>query len=273
MRKMTWFCLLLVSRVTMYAQTGCAVFHNGIFYAYPKNTNYRYTEYFDDNLQHEINNTTGDTALWAIKWNNDCEYESRYIAGSVKTDDKMTSFLKKHTLVTVIENVTPSYYFFKVYVDSKKNHEPIQEDTMWMNEKTIISNNTFFEYLPDTSSPSRQHLTDTSKFALLYVYRPGKIALSFSSSILYLDDNALCLSRNNSGYVFKILKEGNYTLRTSYMKDSVQLPVDFHFGKRYYIKSEWIWGLQKHIYNFRLALTNMDAATGSKEFSEVKMRP
>lgn len=80
------------------------------------------------------------------------------------------------------------------------------------------------------------------------------------------------MSRNNTGYVFKILKEGKYTLRTSIMKDSVQLPVDIRFGNRYYIKSDIHWGIHSRLYNFKLELSSVDAATGSKEFREVKIR-
>ena len=272
MQKLILFCWLVFSAIIIHAQTNCVALHRGVYYFYPKNSNYHYTEYFDDNLQHEVNNTTGDTALWSVHWNSDCEYECKYIAGSIKTDDKMTSFLKKHTLVYVIETVTPDYYLFKGYIDNKKNHQPIQIDTMWMNEKTGLTSNTLFEYVPDTSVITKQHFTDTSQFALMYIYRPGKLALSLATNLLYFDDNGLCVSRNNTGYVFKILKEGKYTLRTSIMKDSVQLPVDIRFGNRYYIKSDIHWGIHSRLYNFKLELSSVDAATGSKEFREVKIR-
>jgi len=56
------------------------------------------------------------------------------------------------------------------------------------------------------------------------------------------------------------------------MKDSVQLPVDIRFGNRYYIKSDIHWGIHSRLYNFKLELSSVDAATGSKEFREVKIR-
>jgi len=193
MQKLILFCWLVFSAIIIHAQTNCVALHRGVYYFYPKNSNYHYTEYFDDNLQHEVNNTTGDTALWSVHWNSDCEYECKYIAGSIKTDDKMTSFLKKHTLVYVIETVTPDYYLFKGYIDNKKNHQPIQIDTMWMNEKTGLTSNTLFEYVPDTSVITKQHFTDTSQYALMYIYRPGKLALSLATNLLYFDDNGLCV--------------------------------------------------------------------------------
>lgn len=264
--------MLLINN-SIHAQNNCAALHNGVYYFYPKNSIDRYTVLMEYGFEHELNTTTGDTVLWKLQWNNDCEYECSYAAGSFNTDDKTNRFFKKHTLVYVIETITPDYYLFKGYVDTKKNNQPIQIDTMWLHEKTRPGNSTLFQSLTDTNLITQQHFSDTAQYALLYVYRPGKLALIFAANLLYLDDNSLCISKNNTGYIFKVLKEGNYTLHTSILKDSVQLPVNIQFGNRYYIKSDIHWRITNRLYNFRLELSAMDAVTGSKEFSEVKMRP
>ena len=116
----------------------------GTFNYYRKNS----TEHFKTNRngdsQTEINNRTGDTLLFKINWINDRSYALKYISSSGKSALEIPGFLKKHTLVYQVVNVTNDYYVYKGYVDRITKHA-IQTDTMWVKEKTYITNNLAFK--------------------------------------------------------------------------------------------------------------------------------
>jgi hypothetical protein len=78
---------------------------------------------------------------------------------------------------------------------------------------------------------------------------------------------------NNSGYVFKVKKEGIHQFTSRLFQDNDSVSVDIRFGQKYFIKP-WIeWGLKKRGYNFKLHVEHIaDQATGAAEFDNVKMK-
>ena len=85
----------------------------------------------------------------------------------------------------------------------------------------------------------KAHFSDTSKYAVLYLYRTGKFAASQVDMITYFDNNLICDSKNGSSFIFKILKEGNFELSSvsNMNKKSAVLPLSIKFGQKYYVNS------------------------------------
>ncbi len=247
----------------------CNDIHEGVFYNYPKNSTDRYIDIREGEFVHENNLVTGDTSLWKIKWNNDCTYTLSLIEMNGKLEQQTRELMKKHKLLFSINDLTNDYYVFTGYFD-KTSTLPIIHDTMWMHEKVNISSNELFKQVPDNIVFKKTLISDTSKYALLYVYRPGKLKLSLANYLVYFDDNLMCVAQNSSGYVFKILKEGKYELKSRLNKDESPLPLDIHFGKSYFVKTEIQWGLYKHLSNYKLENTEMSREQGMAEFQDSK---
>ena len=246
----------------------CAEIKKGVFHFYPKNLSNHFLIIREDDIAHEIDLATGDTSVWEIKWTDDCVYSTKFISGSQKKDDNTLSFLKRHKFVFDVLNITDDYYVFKGYTD-KISDLPIMSDTIWFNEKATVVNHELFKQVPN--SVGKPVINDTSKYALLYVYRPGKITNSLGNYIIYFDDNVMCAAKNNTGYLFKIFKEGNFGIKSKLYKDESSVNVNIKFGKIYYAKSMIHWGLYK-LYNFKLEMENVDAATGESDIEKVKLK-
>ncbi|MFT3947569.1 MAG: hypothetical protein QM763_11425 [Agriterribacter sp.] len=241
---------------------------SGVFHFYPKNTNDHFIIYAEPSRHKEINGNTGDTIVWDIQWTNECSFIERFMSADAALDKKTAKFLKAHSVAYKIEAITDDYFTFKGYVD-KLSGVLIQQDTVWFSEKTHLPANPFIQ--PITSiEAERLHFADTSKYALLYVYRPGKLTNSLSNYPVYLNDDIICIIRNRSGYVFKILKEGTFECKSRLLKDESEVQVNIQFGKRYFIKSMVHWGMYKGLNNYKLEMAIMPGDTGSTEFSEVR---
>lgn len=266
------FCL--ASRPSMalcQPKLSCADLKNGVFHSYPKNTSDHYLSKRDDEFQYETNIVTGDTTTWKINWLNDCTYSLKYISGNNKMTDEVSKLVKKHKFVYEISNLTPDYYIFKGYID-KTSNIAFQTDTMWLTEKAVIPNNEIFKQIPNTSLLKKEHFSDTSKYAVLYVYRPGKLTNSLSNYLIYFNDDIMCVGKNNTGYIFKIMKEGRFELKSKLYKDESSIKIDLKFGKVYYVKSMVHWGFFKGMKNFKLEMENVNAEVGKTEFDALKFQ-
>ena len=251
-------------------QPVCANVHSGTFYIYPENTAEKYVDIRDNEYVHETDITTGDTSLWKIKWLNDCTYSLSLVEVSGDKAAMVRAIMNKHTLVYKIKSVTSEYYVFDGYLD-KTSNLPIQTDTMWMTDK-VVANNELFKPVPDSVLLKAQRISDTSKYALLYVYRPGKLALSLSDFLVYFDNNLMCVMHNNSGFVFRILKEGTFELKSRLYKAEQAIPINVQFGNMYYVKATMDWGMHKHLYNFKMDNQLVSPAAGMADFGDLKFR-
>ncbi len=249
----------------------CKEIQNGIFYFYPQNSKERLIEIREGDFLTEKSLVTGDTMHWKIKWDSECTYRLSFISSSLAMDKAMKKVTKKYDFVYKITGITDQYYTFTGYLDNIKNN-PIQQDTIWMSEKISIPDNTLFEVVPKELYRKAAIMTDTSKYALLHVYRPGKFTHSLSNFLVYFNDNIMCVSSNNRGYVFKVLKEGSFNIHSRLLKDSAGATINIQFGKKYYIKPFINWTITDKLYNFRLGVQEMDIPTGIKEFEDVKYK-
>ena len=247
---------------------GCKNLKDGIFHFYPKNTAVHHISRREDNRQYESNVNTGDTIAWEIKWLNDCTYSLKYLSGSAKLSDEDLTMLKKHKLVFQIESVKEDYYVFTGHFD-KTSNQSFQKDTMWLAEKVNPVSNEVVKFVPNPNTLKKDKFSDTSRYAVLYLYRPGKLTNSQGNYFVYFNDDVLCIAKNNSGYVFKILKEGTYSVKSKLYKDEAGIQLDIKFGKTYYVKSMIHWGMFKGLNNFKLEMALIDPQHGKTEFEEV----
>lgn len=245
----------------------CSDIKTGIFHIYPKNSPDHYIDIREGEFVRETKMNTGDTSLYKINWINDCTYSLQYLSGTEKMTDEIAKFYKKHKLVYEIPSVTNEYYVYKGYID-KTSNIPISTDTIWFNEKTTVVDNTIYKQ----ASLAEATIKDTSKYALLYIYRPGKITNSLSDYMIYLNDNVMCLAKNNSGYIFKIFKEGKIQLKSRLLKDESVVDLEVKHGEIYYIKSMVHWGIKSRLYNFKLEMASVNKEMGQVEFQHVRLQ-
>ncbi len=249
-------------------QISCDNLKQGIFHMYPINSTDHHLILREGDIAREVNAITGDSSFWEIKWTKDCVYSMKYSGGGTKMDEKTEAFLKKHKLVYEVTEITNDYYTFKGYVDKVAGNS-FQSDTVWFNEKVNVVNNDLFKRIlnPTGSKPS---ITDTSRYAILYVYRPGKITNSLGDFPVYFNDNIMCIAKNNTGYVFKVLKEGVFELKSRLYRDKSSINLSVKFGNVYYVKSMIHWGIHMGN-NFKLEMKNVSVPEGESEVANVKI--
>ncbi len=265
--------VLLLGVVISNAQSlpTCKDLHAGIFYQYPKNLRNQYIIYQSEGFEKDIDIITGDTTLYENKWLSDCVLSQKCISSNEKIIIDNWKFVKKHNFINEIIKITDSCFLINIYID-KLDKKPISIDTMWFNQRTNISNNLLFEKTTIKEIIGKPPAKDTAKYALVYVYRPLKVFLSLANYVVYCDNNAMCIMKNNIGYIYKVYKEGLHKFQSNLYKDIAGIDVDIHFGNTYYIKSSINWGITSKLYNFQLEMQKMDNATGETEFAKVKER-
>jgi hypothetical protein len=251
-------------------KTSCNDLHNGFSYYYPRNSAERYCSIRQGDTAYEVNLVQNDTSVWRIHWLDDCTFSEKYISGGKKIPPQSLRVLKQHTLIYEITGVTDEYYLFTGRFD-KKSNLPVQIDTAWLHEKINVPSNELFKRVANENLLRRAHFSDTSKYAVLYLYRPGKLTNSLGDYLVYFDDDIMCVAHNKSGYIFKILKEGKFNIKSRLLKDESSVPVDIKFGKVYYVKSMIHWGISSRLYNFKLAMELMDPGQGKTEFAETNL--
>lgn len=259
----------ILTSVNSFCQTtpGCKDFRQGIFYTYQKNSTNKLVIYRSGNVQKEVNPNNGDSALWKIDWLDDCHYTLKLTSSSIQWKPDVVKVLNEHKFVYSILKTNNDYYTFKGAVD-KSSNPVIIEDTIWLTEKIHPSNAEFFKQLR-TENEARK-LKDSSKYALLYIYRPGKLTNSMGNYFVYFNNIPLCVASNSSGYIFKILKEGRFQVSSRLFKDESAIDIDIKFGQVYYVKSMIHWGISSRLYNFKLETAKVEQQQGEIEFAGIK---
>jgi hypothetical protein len=249
----------------------CTSIKDGIYYSYPKNSADKYMYIRNGDVMHERNLKTGDTAVWEIKWISSCVYSSKYISGSEKLTEEVSKLLKKHTLVYQVIDISKDYYVYKGYFD-KTSNLPFTTDTMWLNEKVQLVSNELFKPVKNVSELRKDKFSDTSKYAVLYLYRPGKATLFLSSYLIYFDNIPMCVAKNKSGFIFKIQKEGDFEIKSKVEKKEASIKLNIQFGKTYYVKSLMNWGIYKDLKNYKLEMVIPKPEEAKLEFAEVNLQ-
>ena len=68
--------------------------------------------------------------------------------------------------------------------------------------------------MTDPNKIRKIHFNDTSRMALLYIYRPGKFKLSMSDLFILYNELPVTVLRNKSAAVVALYKEGPFTFPT-----------------------------------------------------------
>ena len=247
----------------------CENLKSGVYFEYPKNTNDKYIYYRDNNIQQEINITTGDTAVWKIKWNNDCSYSLSFLESNAELYKKIKKRLKKHTLLYKIAATTEDYYIYSGYLNNS-NGTFVGADTIWLKEKINPVLTSLFEQVSENATINTGK--DSSKFALLYIYRPGKFTNFLANYPIYFNAVPMCIAKNNSGFVFKIFKEGTFEIKSQLFKDRSAIDLRVKFGNIYYVKSMIHWGIYRMLYNFKLEMKEVPVDEGKVDFEQLKRK-
>lgn len=82
---------------------------------------------------------------------------------------------------------------------------------------------------------------DKPKFAILYVYRPDAFRGSLVSYDVHLysprsGDTVVCRAKNNTSYVIKLYKEGNYNIWAKTAESECMTKVSVKYGEEYFLK-------------------------------------
>ena len=264
-------CLLLnLIGFIAQAQNDCKNIKTGTFYYYPKNSTDSYLEIRDDKHLYETNLTKGDSSVYEIKWSDDCVYTLKYVSGNAEMSDEVEEFNKKHKLLFEVNKIAKDYYTFTGYID-KTSNQPVLKDTMWLNIKNNVGSNLLFQPIKSPTEIKKAHFSDTSKYAILYIYRPGKLTNSLGNYLVYFDDNIMCVAKNMSGYIFKVLKEGNFTIKSKLYKDEATTNINIKFGNKYYVRSSVLWGFH-NFKNYKLKMEEMEPEEGETEFYDVNLQ-
>jgi len=244
----------------------CEGLKSGTFYSYPKNSAEKYAIIRNGEYQYEKDLVNGDSIIYKIEWLSDCKYSLKFISTNAKMTTDESAFWDKHKLVYEITGSTSNYYTYKGYFD-KTSNVSISADTMWLKEKLNTSSKELIQIIKSEIDLKKAHFTDTSKYAIFYLYREGKFAASKMDMLVYFDNNLICDSKSGSSYIFKVLKEGTFNVSAvePVSKKSMVLPLTIQFGHRYYLRASAKFSVNMYgIYTPLLTL--VDADTGKEEF-------
>jgi hypothetical protein len=247
--------------------TACPDMHQGVFYYYPKNTSDQSRLTLDSKYEHQTDLKSGDTALYHIRWKG-CSFSEKYIASNINFTREQLRTLRHNTFDYKITGTTKDYATFTVYMDGSRSLL-LTEDTLWFGPRRSPSNSRLFTVL-NNSLLGKLHLGDTSKYAILYLYRPESITRLLNLYPVAIDNIVMCIAQNNSGYIFKILKEGRFVIKAGLFDNPYYLTLPIRFGQSYYLRTQVHPGGTKD--TTRAVLAVVDPKTGGQEFEKVKVR-
>ncbi|HEV9035536.1 MAG TPA: hypothetical protein VGQ51_02900 [Puia sp.] len=263
-----------VNPLSVSAQHSCADMHSGEYYFYPRNTPQQYHVVVSGDMEKvvNLNKRKGasyyDSSVYKIEWKGDCDYTLKYQQGSGLGEDDL-KFLAKHKVAYHVGGIGPDYFVFSSYIDRASPKNLLANDTMWMHPQTHTEENMVFG-ITDPGRIRKIHFSDTSRMALLYIYRPGKLKLSFSPLLIYYNDLPMVVLKNKTAAVVAIFKEGAFTLRSRVSETKVEgdLPMEIKFGNSYFVRADMIWGLYK-TGNTKLEFTVMEPKEGKQDFDAI----
>jgi len=257
------------SQTASYTQpAGCGAFRKGVFHVYQSSTGNHYILYRNGSTEKEVIDGKEDSTIWNIQWQGDCDYTLEYVSGNIPLTDKEEKFLRKHKLAYHLQPAGADNCVYTETID-KPTGTLIEKDTIRLHEVAISLHPAPVALQLRSEAALRQlHFSDTSHYAVVYIYRPKKLKLSLSPYNMYINDNLVCVMKNNSGFMFAVFREGDITLKSQLAKDTCSLTLTIQFGKRYYVRSTNEWGIH-WTGNSKLAMAAVPAAQGKDEFEEV----
>jgi hypothetical protein len=189
---------------------------------------------------------THETAVWNIKWINDCTYVLDYSSGLEDASKQVRQLVKKHKFVNTITSVTPDYYIVQTSFDKPLN--PILTiDTIWIKQYRDVKNKLFANPRIDSLVALRKAASDSAivNSATLYVFRPGKLLEYANYYTLFLNDVPICEMTNKSSYIVRLMKMGPANLHANILKKETSISIDVKPREKYHLKCEFPWGLNQ----------------------------
>ncbi len=241
----------------------CNKIKDGTFYYYPKNTIDQYILIRDGAKEMDVEIGKKDTSTWKISWSN-CVYEEKFVNSNRVLKPEEKQLYKDHKMACKITSVSSSYYTFEMYFDNTKGIA-LLKDTVWFAAKAKPNNSVLFSLLDNESLLSKEHFSDTSKYAVLYVYRPKKIGQMLINYPVYLDNNLMYVAENNTSGIYKVYREGLINFEAINEVNKSNTSIELKFGKKYYLKCDIHMGIYA---NPDLQVVSEDK--GLVEFGKVK---
>jgi hypothetical protein len=242
----------------------CSIFRKGVFHVYLTQNGKHYIVYRDDQTEKDVVDGSTDTLVWHIDWKDDCNYTVQYLSTTSELTAAQQKFFKKHKLFYHLEPTGKDYCVYTETVD-KIGGPLVEKDTMWLHEVADPMTAPLAILVKSESLLRNRHFSDTSRYAVVYIYRPKKMMFSASSYDIYMENNVLCAMKNNSSYIFAVFRQGPLNLWSKYAKDTCSLPLNIQPGKSYYVRSTIDFGMFGPK-NFKLKMELVSTAGGKEEF-------
>ena len=211
------------------------------FYVYPRNSSDQYKIVRSGDYQVEYNLKTGDSAVYNIKWTKDCQYSLTCLSpGKQKAFQQQSTSTSK--LAYDILRVTPTYYVYDSYPDTilpgNMENRRMFTDTAWLRPHANPTNSEIFQVTRENPVRVKRNFTDTSQYALVYLYRLHKLPASENEYYVYFGEDFMFRAINKTKAIYKIFKEGPVKIhaKTGNVESSVM--IDIRFGKKYYIQCQ-----------------------------------
>jgi hypothetical protein len=239
-----FFCLFFAPLLNSAQTLSCSDMKNGVFvyFSYADGSSSTYTR--NGEVQKEFNPATHTTVIWDVEWVSDCAYYLKYNSGMEDKPKETQNMLKKHKFLLQILSITNDYYIFQSTLD-KASNPVILHDTLWIKQRSDTKRKVTTNSRFDSLLAVRKAIYDSvvSKSAFLYVFRPGKFAMSAESYTLYLNDEPICEMANKAAYVVRLSKEGQTTFLAKVGKQETSITFDIKSGNKYFLRCELPWSL------------------------------
>lgn len=109
-------------------------------------------------------------------------------------------------------------------------------DTMWMKEPPRLPRQILFGELTENLSYLKKHFKDTSGYAIVCFYRPGKFMAKLNEYYVYGENNLVYWARNSTRYAIKVFREGPFNLYAKSGNIESKLVLDVKRGRKYYVQ-------------------------------------
>ncbi|HEV2478304.1 MAG TPA: hypothetical protein VGS79_01520 [Puia sp.] len=111
--------------------------------------------------------------------------------------------------------------------------------------------------------------SDTSSYAVIYLYRRYTGTFPKTSIGLYVEDEKICSMENKGHYIFAVYRSRTLKLTGMFSHDTCHITVSIEPGRSYYLRCELetgIFGEKHRLRNYKILLDPMPAEKGKKQF-------
>lgn len=244
--------------------TDWSAFHGGVFYVYSSTDGQHYVVYQNGQTQTEVIDGTEDSIISHIQWLNDSDYTAQFVSSNLPLNKDQERFFKHHKLYYHLHSAGKDFCVYTETAD-KLRGTLIEKDTIWLHEVSRPAEAPLVREVRSESILRGMRFSDTSSYAIVYLYRPLTMMFSEYSYNVYMQDHWLCNLKNNSQHIFAVYQKGPFTLRSRLGIDTCSISLNIEPGKSYYIMSTLHFGLF-HERNYNLVMELVPAEKGKKEF-------